>query len=135
MIHVVLQRAWSDRRATLGMIKILGVHHNPLFTLENPIRAVPTDNRIPEGGYYCRPFSGAKFKDVYEVKNVPGRTAILIHAGNFEKDTSGCILIGCGAGTQVNGEPMILESQKALNIFRSIIGQQDFLLRIEGEAF
>lgn len=135
MKHVIIQRAWSDRRATLGMLKILTIDHDPIFTLENPLRASYTDNRIPEGGYYCTPFSGPKFKNVYEIKDVPDRSAILIHWGNFERDTSGCILIGLSAATHHNGVPWIGDSIKAFSLFRSIIGDEDFLLRIEPEKF
>ncbi len=32
--------------------------------------------------------------EVFEVTGVPGRTRILIHPGNTEEDTEGCILVG-----------------------------------------
>lgn len=41
--------------------------------------------------------------------NVPGRTAIRIHSGNWPRDSEGCILVGLQ-----RGDDMILQSQKAL---------------------
>lgn len=129
MKQVVLQRAWSDYRATLGMIKILDHDHPPLFTLENPLRATTVDSRIPGGDYICTPYSGTKFKDVYLVKDVPNRTAILFHVGNFERDTEGCILVGLGAG-MMKSEPAVMQSQDGFAIFKAVIGQQNFKLWI-----
>lgn len=64
-------------------------------TLEDPWK----DNRtgescIPPGVYDCVPHNGAKYQNVWRLEGVPGRTAILIHAGNTQADTRGCILVG-----------------------------------------
>lgn len=40
------------------------------------------------------PFSGSSFKNAFEILNVSGRSAILIHAGNSGADTLGCFLPG-----------------------------------------
>lgn len=40
------------------------------------------------------PFSGTKYKNVYELKNVLGRTYVLIHAGNYHENTEGCLMPG-----------------------------------------
>jgi hypothetical protein len=58
MKQVILQRSWSDGRATLGMLSVLGESHDPIFTLENPLRATEIDSRIPAGEYICGPYSG-----------------------------------------------------------------------------
>lgn len=34
-----------------------------------------------------------------QLENVPNRTAVQIHIGNYTKDTEGCILVGTGAET------------------------------------
>lgn len=133
MKHVVLQRAWSDHRATLGMMTVVGEKHDPIFTLENPFREKLFDSRIPDGQYECEPFSGVKFKDVFLVKNVPERTDILIHCGNFERDTLGCILVGIEARMWPSNEPMVGNSRMAMERLRALIGDEPFLLIISPE--
>lgn len=49
---------------------------------------------IPQGLYECEVVYTQKFGRVPLVKDVPGRTDILLHIGNFAKDTTGCILVG-----------------------------------------
>lgn len=68
------------------------------YALELPWR----DNQkriscIPAGTYeleYMKGSSSGKFKRCYYVKNVTGRSEILIHVGNYPADTLGCILPG-----------------------------------------
>jgi len=65
-------------------------------TLEHSYNKLP---KIPDGTYTCvrgqhqlhgmsRPFS------TFEVTNVPGHSGILIHQGNWNDDSDGCILVG-----------------------------------------
>lgn len=49
---------------------------------------------IPKGSFYVKKTYSKKFKNCFAVLNVPNRDAILIHVGNFKKDTHGCILVG-----------------------------------------
>jgi hypothetical protein len=95
----------------------------------NPQRETKKDSRIPAGIYTCVPYSGTKYKDVYLVKDVPGRTAILFHWGNTERDTEGCILVGLSSG-EFSGEPAVLSSKKAFKYFKSLIGEKYFRLVI-----
>lgn len=124
-----LKRTQHLPTATLGTLTIDGIKTDPIYTLENPKRATDKDNRIPAGTYTCRPYSGTKYKDVYEVTNVPNRTAILLHHGNFERDTLGCILLG--NRFTLKPEPAVLESKRCFEHFRSLIGKQEFTLIIE----
>src|SRR5689334_23781274 len=115
------------------MLTIVGESHDPIFTLENPLRETLVDSRIPDGQYECCTHSGPRFQDVYEVKDVPERTEILIHCGNFEKDTTGCILLGLGAVMYQDGQPMVTSSKLALDKFRKLVGAEPFLLTIAPE--
>jgi hypothetical protein len=128
-MEVVLKRAWQEERATLGMLTIKGVKHDPFYTLENPQRATSKDSLIPAGFYKCVPYSGTRFKDVYLVQNVPGRSAILFHWGNYERDTVGCILIGNASG-MLGGRVAVLSSVDAFKRFRYLIGKKPFDLTI-----
>lgn len=49
---------------------------------------------IPTGTYKCTPRTSEKFKKHFYVENVEDRDTILIHVGNYTKDTHGCILLG-----------------------------------------
>ena len=53
---------------------------------------------IPEGTYTVIKYSDEKHPNTFWVQNVPNRTGILIHIGNFATgshiDTEGCILPG-----------------------------------------
>lgn len=131
---VSLQRAWDDDRVTLGMLKIYDegyeVEHDPIFTLENPLRQTTKDNRIPSGRYECVPYNGTKYKDVYLVQNVPGRSAILFHWGNWEEDTEGCIILGSKAG-MLKSRPAVMNSMNCFKKFRELIGREKFILEIK----
>jgi len=49
---------------------------------------------IPSGTYLVIKHQSPKFGDTFWVKDVPNRTAILIHSGNYNHHTLGCILPG-----------------------------------------
>ena len=126
---ITLIRAFQDWSVTLGMLQIEGVKHAPIFTLENPKRDTHIDSLIPAGTYTCRPYSSEKYPDVYEICDVPGRTYILIHAGNFEADTTGCVLVGLSAGVMKN-QAAVMQSRQAMDQLRKLIGDQEFTLQV-----
>ena len=118
---------------TIGILQIKDVAHFPVYTLENPwLDNRPVVSCIPADAYVCEPFSGARYKNVWQVQGVPGRSAILIHHGNTESDTNGCILLGMGTG-QINGHPAVIDSRKAVEYFRSILGTNSFILIIKNK--
>lgn len=133
MKKVTLTRGSHLSQATIGVLEVerpYGISaHAPIFTLENPKRETSKDDRIPAGTYQCVPFSGKKYKNVYHVLNVPNRSAILIHWGNTEKDTEGCILLGNRVG-EINGLPAVLDSKKCFARFRELIGDEEFMLEV-----
>lgn len=94
------------------------------FTLEEPWRDENNDglgdksvSRIPAGEFTCkRRWSETRKKEVFEVMHVPGRAAILIHAGNTVADTEGCILLGLAEG-ELDGEPAVTQSKPAVKLF------------------
>ncbi len=92
---MILKREFEDLFGTHGVLLFDDETPTGVFTLEEPWK----DNQreiscIPTGTYKLKEHDGTHFKDVWEVCNVPNRTAILIHAGNTIKDTRGCILVG-----------------------------------------
>ena len=92
MKTVQLVRTRYEDKQTLGYLLADGIE---LTTLENPW----LDNQrriscIPEGKYKVIPHTSPKFGPCFWVQDVPGRSAILFHAGNYHADTLGCVLVG-----------------------------------------
>lgn len=68
---------------------------------------------IPAGSYKVALTNSPKFgPDTYEIQNVPGRTHVLIHAGNhcgdtakgYASDVEGCTLVGKEVVKLLNGD-------------------------------
>lgn len=78
---------------------------------------------IPEGTYHCIPHNGPEWQNVWEVTNVAGRAAILIHAGNTDLDTKGCVVVGAYFGS-VSGCVAVMKSVKTLNTLRQVLPQE-----------
>jgi len=111
-----LVRYYSGDDCTLGVLT--GDDGFYLFTLENPWKDnQPNISCIPAGTYNVVPYSGTKYQNVWKLENVEGREAILIHWGNTEKNTEGCILVGANVG-MLGGEKAVLSSRKAIGMLR-----------------
>jgi len=66
-------------------------HHTAIFTGTYPVKL------RKHGGHYERyqdKFPNSHKKGMLEICDVPGFTDILIHIGNKDKHTSGCLLLG-----------------------------------------
>lgn len=105
-----------------GCFGILAVDKIPLcVTCEDPWNEnKPKISCIPAGIYRCMKHNGPKYKDVWEITNVPKRTSILIHAGNSIADTQGCVLVGKGFAL-FNGMPAITESRQTIEYLRRVL--------------
>lgn len=69
---------------------------------------------VPTGEYLCEVSYSPSFKrDTVELLNVPNRSQILIHSGNFPRDTRGCIIVAARrtADYTVWGDSKILEKK------------------------
>lgn len=139
--RVVLLRPESTDQGTFGR---LDFGAQSVHTLELPWR----DNRrqkscIPPGEYRCALVQSPRFGRVYEVKGVPGRSAVLIHAANFAGDVDlgwathlhGCIAPCFRLGAMKNPEGKMqaagLVSKPALNQFMAWVGGKPFILEIK----
>ena len=113
----ILTRVCSSEKGTFG---VLTHNDEPIcVTCEDPWDDNKTSvSCIPVGAYQVEKFSGTKFKDVWEIKNVPSRSAILIHGGNTINDTHGCILVG-RSFSHIGALPSVMQSQDALAELRA----------------
>lgn len=92
-MDVVVDRVESNSHGTFGVFKI---NDQPFcVTLEETwLGNKRRESCIPEGTYEAVAYSGTKYKNVWLIKDVPNRSAILIHWGNTERHTAGCLLVG-----------------------------------------
>jgi hypothetical protein len=90
--------------------------------------------KIPEGQFTCMRgehelSNGVPF-ETFEIMGVSGHTGLLFHSGNWEKDSSGCVLLGIN----IVGSPgyeMITQSRKAFERFMEAQeGVDDFQLTV-----
>ncbi len=110
------------------------------YTLEDEHRSkkVFGETRIPAGKYKLslREYGGfhqrykEKFPDFHigmlEVKDVPGFTDILIHIGNNDDDTAGCLLLGNQSHQNITGPGFIGSSTDAYKrVYKFIAGFLD----------
>lgn len=109
LMNLVIDRVKSDDDTTLSFIYLDEVFQ--CFGLENDYDEVKVvgSTRIPAGHYIVgvRNTGGFdsryrnKFPDLHkgmlQVMDVPGYEYILLHIGNTNKDTAGCLLVGKGA--------------------------------------
>lgn len=95
---------------------------------------------IPEGTYLVRRVVTPKHGNTWQVMNVPGRDSILMHTGNSEIDTEGCIVVGMQFGKvdatdpdtgKTESQPAVLRSKDAYALFDTFMGtDQEFRLII-----
>ena len=131
MLTFFLNRFTSKEYGTFGVLR--DEKGDPfLTTLERPWLDNKADiSCIPVGTYDVKRTTTPEHGECFELQNVPGRGAILIHAGNTIKDSKGCILLGKEYGKMYDGTPAILLSQEAVKVFMSrLFGQDQFLLKI-----
>ena len=108
---LTVNRFTSDSEATLSTVSIDGVFECFGLEDEHRIDKVPGETRIPSGFYsvrlrtvggfhanYSDRFAGIH-QGMLQVMDVPGFEFILIHVGNTDEDTAGCLLVGCNANT------------------------------------
>jgi hypothetical protein len=112
-MNLLVKRRWFTQRSTVGELWVNG--DKQYFTLEPPYglrtgrtrpngltapaakatSVRPAASAIPFGTYPLTiRYSLKHQRNVPHVEKVPGFSEIEIHAGNFPKDTEGCVLVG-----------------------------------------
>lgn len=137
MISWVLSRDYRAKQTT-GCLYVFEDDYSffNCKTLELPWK----DNQrniscYPAGVYSVVKIKRPNGKWAFWVQNIPGRTAILFHAGNYaatkNPDTEGCTLTGFRYDDiNKDGEIDILDSNKALEMLLKIMPDEPFKLYI-----
>jgi hypothetical protein len=120
-MKILVQRFHSTKNYTAGLMYIDGEF--VCFTLEDEKRDVKVyaETRIPSGIYTLSLQTSGSLHTRYKAKfsfhkgmlllnSVPNFSGIMIHIGNTDKDTAGCLLVG---HTFCLGCSKITDSQKA----------------------
>jgi len=93
-------------------------HACTVKTLEPPWRDnAPRVSCVPSGTYQIAlqpsektsQATNGRQRTAWFLQSVPNRSSVLIHPGNFESDTKGCILVGLAFET-INGRPGLAKS-------------------------
>lgn len=138
MYTLTLRREKSEDDGTYGTLQF--PDGTTLQSLELPwIDNKPRISCIPSGTYKCVFKPSPRFGMAYEVTGVPGRSAVLIHAGNtagnvekgHKADSLGCILLGMNRGRN-GSQKVITASKPAMQVFSDKMAGQPFMLNIIG---
>lgn len=138
--RVTITRGPSSSAGTFGRIAF---GSEELHSVELPWRSNMTGKScIPVGSYRCEMVNSPRFGRVYGVRDVPGRSNILIHAANFggntelgyDSDLLGCIAPAMSVGALQNRKGVDqqagLQSKRALQLLHEWGGGLPFELVI-----
>lgn len=129
---IEITRLEQTERGTLGQILVDG--KVVCYSLELPWK----DNEvnvscIPTGEYPCRLEYSPRYKrDLFEIKEVPGRSEVKFHKGNYLSDIRGCVLVGTEPGYDDEGNRAVWNSDKAFTRFMAAMSgkaSDDVLVR------
>lgn len=130
--HIVISRTFSDKVQTLGELVVFKDNTSVLTlkTLELPwLDNMRRQSCIPAGTYKARKREGHesgsfKYQHIH-IMNVPNRTWILIHRGNYYHQILGCILVGTAhRDIDGDGHKDVINSTQALNTLLSVLPQE-----------
>ncbi len=151
-MRLELYRYSSQKDSTLGMMFLVdkaGKKEFMCYTLEDEYRQnkIYGETRIPAKQYYIelRKEGGynekykKRFKDIHEgmlhITNVPNFNWILIHCGNTDDNTDGCILVGDTSQQNISKEGFIGNSSECYKriypkILRILKSQKNLIIKI-----
>ncbi|ELX4766336.1 hypothetical protein SI907_001760 [Campylobacter coli] len=140
-MKIKIIRRYTGKTCVIGKFKVLDDKEKILFecfSLEEDKEGLESgkDLRIPEGIYDLKRHSPSRFENTLRSitkkdddtminvfnEKVPFDRHILIHWGNTDKDTQGCILLG---HTKDNNNESIGQSRQACKEFYDLMYKQD----------
>lgn len=121
MNKAILQRIWNDK-VTFWNLNLWFDHPKIYFIAPSWQNNKENISHIPAGLYNIKSYRSTLHPDAFEILNVPNRTNILIHSGNYACDvfigkvlhkteTKGCFMPGLGYDIQT---PMVKSSVIAM---------------------
>lgn len=109
-MYLQLNRISDNKIQTVGSLSLYDNARNLLLRFDT-LELSYKDNKkgiscVKPGLYVVNQKLSYRHGQSFELQNVLGRDNILIHKGNFNSDTKGCILIGHGFA-DINGDSNI----------------------------
>lgn len=139
MRKVTITRTETDDSGTFG--KLSTDSGFECYTGELPDKNnAPNISCIPTGSYQCAMRLSKKHGMCYGVENVPKRTDVEIHSGNFcgdvskglKSDVIGCLILGRAIG-EIGNQKALLSSKDAVHAFQNDLAGEAFNLTIGWE--
>ena len=132
-MRLLLDRYSHEEKQTIGKLYLLDVDENVIANWDS--LELPWENNqrriscIPEGSYKAKKHTSPRFGQSLWLQDVPNRSEILIHKGNYYTDILGCILIGKDLG-DINKDGVIdvTQSVKAVNELMSYLTDLDAIM-------
>lgn len=149
-MKILVKRIAKKNLYTIGKMYINGTYfcdvledtdrslHQSMNLSEIVSKKVPNKTAIPAGTYqvvmnvvsprfkdrsWAKPYSGK----LPRLLNVPGFEGVLIHPGNDQDDTSGCLLVGKNKAVG-----KVLDSQNTFKaLMKQLLGQESITITIE----
>ena len=130
-MKVVISRKYTDNETMGSLFVLLG--YDLLFSCKTMELSNKGNQHniscIPPGTYHTIKYNSPNKGMVFLLENVPGRSGIEVHAGNYATgkkiDTQGCILVGSGfEDIDANGTLDIIESKKTLARLMGVLPQE-----------
>ena len=122
-MKVQLRRFFRKNESVFGMLQF---EDFSLFTMENFMKIIPTGTYKVTFTYspkFSKKYPYCEYKGVPLLNNVPGRSGIRIHCGNFFKDVDGCIIVGNGISLE---DSMLLSSRIAYRKMMKYLQHPEF---------
>lgn len=132
-MNILIERLNYGEKQTIGKLYLLnGINEvvADFWSLELPDK----DNKrriscIPEGVYKARKHRSPKHGLSLWLQDVPNRSEILIHKGNYHTDILGCIIIGSDlADINKDGYLDVTNSKNSVKELMSLIGDIDGIM-------
>ena len=137
MVEIKLIRFITDKYGTFGKLIAPELGFS-CYTAEPPWKDnIRNLSCIPEGSYDVHIRRSPKYGKIFHVTDVPRRSYILIHSGNYAGDivkgykthTRGCIMLGKTMGI-LNEQRVVLNSRITIRKFMNLINNEPFKLKI-----
>ena len=129
-MKLLLNRYDHDDKQTIGNLYVIG-YDNKIIERFDTLELPWLDNKrrvscIPVGIYKARKHKSPKFGQSLWLQDVPNRSEILIHQGNYHSQILGCLLIGEDL-SDINGDGYldVINSRKAMRSLLNHLHQVD----------